>query len=274
MHTIERHGLLALGCLFALFVATGCFQAAGDTLQATGIAQGVATFTPAASPTDLPSLTPEAVEDEDEGQGDFGLDITDTPDSAASVREQDEDAQIQDIDPLNLTSTAIIERATVTAAAQLTATAQAEITQFVPTSEPTLIVVDTPIPSGPIVSGADCIHQVQATDRNLWQISLLYGVTVHEIAAVSGISNIQLILVGQQLTIPGCGTTGYRPPPITGDQGGGGIPPASGRVHVVRQRETLFSIALQYGTTVSQLAALNGISNINLIYIDQNIALP
>ena len=57
-------------------------------------------------------------------------------------------------------------------------------------------------------------------------------------------------------------------------KGGGGIPPSSGRVHVVRQNETLFRIALQYGTTVAQLAAINGIANPNLIYIDQRIALP
>lgn len=270
MHTSVRRGLLALSCLFALFAATGCFQAAGDTLQATGIAQGVATFTPTASPTDEEPPTPIPDEDEDEGD----LFVTATPDSAASVIEQEaEDAQAQDIDPLNLTSTAIIERATVTAAAQLTQTAEAEITQFVPTATPTTEFIFTPSPP-PVAPGADCIHQVQASDRNLWQISLLYGVTVHDIAAASGISNIQLILVGQRLTIPGCGTTGYRPPPISDDQGGGGIPPSSGRVHVVRQNETLFRIALQYGTTVAQLAAINGIANPNLIYIDQRIALP
>ena len=275
MQSIRKRGLFTLGCLFALFMATGCFQAAGDTLQATGIAQGVATFTPMATATieEEDTATPEA--DEQTGEA------TPTPDSAASVLEQEEqpgDLQAQDIDPLNLTSTAIIERATADAAARLTATAEAEITQFVPTATPTLpVAVPTATPiqqQPPIVSGADCVHIVQASDRNLWRISLLYGITVHDIAAASGISNIQLIVVGQRLTIPGCGTTGYRQPQVP-DQGGGSVPPGgSGQVHVVRQNETLFRIALQYGVSLSQLAAINGIANPNLIYIDQRLVIP
>ena len=134
-------------------------------------------------------------------------------------------------------------------------------------------VLQQPQPQQPVVSGADCIHVVQASDRNLWRISLLYGVTVHQIAAATGLSNIQLIHVGDQLVIPGCGTTGYRQPPGTGgDQGGGGS--AGGVIHTVLQGETLYQISLQYGVSVSAIAAANGISNINLIYIDQQLVIP
>jgi hypothetical protein len=44
--------------------------------------------------------------------------------------------------------------------------------------------------------------------------------------------------------------------------------------HIVQPGENLFRIALRYGTTVSILAALNGISNPSLIYIGQIIYLP
>jgi LysM repeat protein len=115
---------------------------------------------------------------------------------------------------------------------------------------------------------------VQPTDRNLWRISLLYGVTVHDIAAASGIPNIHLIYVGQKLTIPGCGTTGHIPPPTSVPGGPGPGNPGSGQVYIVRQGDNLFRISLRYGVTVASLAAFNGIPNPNLIYIDQRIVIP
>ena len=286
MQTFRNRGLLVIGCLFALFLATGCFQAAGDTLQATGIAQGIATFTPEPSvtPPPSPSLTPaDLVEETAE---------TETAESAASVLGQvTPEAAAQDLDPRNLTSTAIIERATIAAAAEMTATAEAELGQFVPTATPTLFTLETPTPQPqqPILGGADCIHEVQVGDQNLWRISRLYGVTVHDIqASTAGLNDIQLIHVGDRLVIPGCGTTGYFPPPTSipsdgslGQGGGGtggsvgGCTPAGGsRVHVVRQNETLYRIALQYGASVNQLIALNCITNSGLIYIDQRLAIP
>jgi hypothetical protein len=42
---------------------------------------------------------------------------------------------------------------------------------------------------------------------------LLYGVTVSEIASVNGVSNMNLLRIGQKLVIPACGTTGALPPP-------------------------------------------------------------
>ena len=233
-------------------------------------------------PLPSPSL---AVDEGDETE------IAETAVSAASVLGQEgNDTAAQDLDPRNLTSTAIIERATVTRAAELTATAEAELTQFVPISSPTLIVLETltpqPQPQQPIVGGADCVHEVRVGDQNLWRISLLYGVTVHEIqAATAGLNNIQLIHVGDRLVIPGCGTTGYFPPatsiPVDGGlgQGGGGstggcVPAGGSRTHIVRQNETLYRIALQYGASLSQLIALNCITNSGLIYIDQQLAIP
>ena len=42
-------------------------------------------------------------------------------------------------------------------------------------------------------------------------------------------------------------------------------------IHVVRPGENLYRIALRYGTTVGQLAALNGLSNTNRIYVGQRL---
>jgi LysM repeat protein len=201
----------------------------------------------------------------------------------------DTSGQLQD--PIFGTATAIIVNATATAAAPLTQTAQAifggqptptiaGVVPAFPTETPAFVAPTVP-PSGnvqPPVSGTDCIHEVQTTDRNLFRISLAYGVTVEQIARASGIVNPALILIGQRLTIPGCGTTGFRPPPTSvptapgGGTGGGGT--GGGRVYVVQQNDTLFQLSLTYGVTVNAIAAANGISNINLIFIGQELVIP
>jgi LysM repeat protein len=47
-----------------------------------------------------------------------------------------------------------------------------------------------------------------------------------------------------------------------------------GRTYVVQQGDTLFEISLQTGVLVNDIAARNGISNINLIYIGQELVIP
>lgn len=192
------------------------------------------------------------------------------------------------LDPLFVRATQVILEPTMTAAA-LTQTAQA-ILQPLPTFTPNIIVQPqqvfptfTPTPQ-PFIPGGDCVHEVVAGE-NLFRLSLRYGVTVHEIARVSGVTNINLILVGQKLTIPGCGTTGVRPPAtstptpslggISQPSGvGTSVPSAGGIRHIVQQGETLFQISLRYGVPINAIAARNGITNINLIYINQELIIP
>ncbi|MDX2137918.1 MAG: LysM peptidoglycan-binding domain-containing protein [Chloroflexota bacterium] len=208
------------------------------------------------------------------------------------------DAALQDeLDPFELTATFIVGQATAQAGLPLTQTAQA-LTGIIPaTATPIggapggLFPTNTPAvagqPAQPITPGVDCIHEVQQTDPNLYRIALRYGVPVADIARASGITNINLIYVGQRLTIPGCGTTGAVPPPTsvpttaavnvlgdgttttTASVGTGG-----GRIHVVQQGESLFELSLQYNVPVATIAAANGIANINLIYIGQELVIP
>lgn len=193
------------------------------------------------------------------------------------------------VDPLLLTATAVIAGATQTAAFPLTQTQQAI---FGPSPTPGIVVptsgIITPPPgvfptattAGVIPGVGDCIHEVQATDRNLFRISLSYGLTVNQIATASGIVNPALIYVGQRLVIPGCGTTGFRPPPTSLPTSDGGsqfpIDPGTnvcGPLYVVNQGDTLFEISLRCGVPVMTIAQLNGITNINLIFINQELRL-
>jgi LysM repeat protein len=174
------------------------------------------------------------------------------------------------LDPLFVTATAYITNATATAAAPMTQTMAALFPSITPmvTQPPFFTPAATLPPTG------TCTHTV-AAGENLFRISMRYNTTVDAIAAANGIVNPQLIVVGQVLTIPGCGTTG----------GGGGIaiqptaPPGGGlqpgeRMHVVRQGETLMTISLQYGVPVNSIAARNNLSNPNLIFINQELIIP
>lgn len=274
-HYIRKWGVLTLTCLFALLLATACFQSAGDSLQATTVAQGFATFTPIPSPTEEPSSTPEeiAAPEETETPVDIQIVLTATPDPFATQEAIEEETQQaagvpRQIEPPEMTATALIERATQQAALEMTMTAGAIFTEVVPTLPPPTVVFPTatfPSDGGtaPILPGGSCVHVVSAGE-NLFRISLRYGTTVHVLAAANGIPNINLILVGQRITIPNCSGGGVPTPP-----------PGGGTIHTVMQGENLFRISLRYGVSLAAILAANPqITNPNLIYINQQIVIP
>jgi LysM repeat protein len=89
-------------------------------------------------------------------------------------------------------------------------------------------------------------------------IAARYGTTVSAIAQANGVTNPNLIYVGQRLTIPGSSS-----PATTG----------SG-LYVVQSGDTLSAIAVRYQTTVQQLVQMNGLTNPNLIAVGQRLAVP
>lgn len=173
-----------------------------------------------------------------------------------------------------------------------------------------------------IPPGADCVHEIRVGDT-LFQLSLAYGVTVNDIARASGIDNPDRIAVGQHVTIPKCGTTGFIPPPTSvppPTPNPALIPPTSAQAaldlaaadtrdtlveqaqtslldnaqsnavtelriqaaalptasntYTVQQNDTLFGIAIQLGTTVDVLAALNGIADVDSLNAGQVLQTP
>lgn len=104
----------------------------------------------------------------------------------------------------------------------------------------------------PGVGSAVRYHRVAFGDT-LAGIASLYGVTASALASANGISNVNLIIAGQELLI--------RDPSqdVT-------FPGGPGRVHLVASGESLGSIASAYGTTVEALMAANGITNPSLIF--------
>jgi LysM repeat protein len=110
------------------------------------------------------------------------------------------------------------------------------------------------------------IHIV-APGENLFRISLRYNVTIAAIQSANNIPNPNRIFVGQQLVIPGA--TG-APPPQPGPQP---TPDAQPTVYVVVRGDTLSSIARRFNTTFQAIAAANGITNPNLIFVGQQLTI-
>jgi LysM repeat protein len=281
MRSYLKKSLSFFGFAALLLSLAGCFQSAGGNPSGISVAQNAGpTFTP--FPTDPPivqevvvtaTLDPNAIVQmfptDDPNLSGLGIPTTD-PNAGFSIQQSD-----VALDPLDMTATFIVQGATDTAGIELTQTAQAIF--GIPTATaPAIFATATSGGTGSIVNGTDCIHEVTATDSNLYRISLVYGVTPQEIANASGLANMNLIYVGQKLTIPGCGNTGAIPPatsvPVDGSTGGTGGP--VGSTYVVVQGDTLFKISQRFNVPVTSIANANGISNINLIVINQQLVIP
>jgi LysM repeat protein len=296
MHISPTRWYILLGCALILLVAAGCYQQAGNADFSTPVARDLPTETPLPTDTEPPpppTETPSPTEDlATFGQGGvFETSTFETPTQAPLEVAQAQDILgieagetattefLLSIDPLYVTATAFILQATQTVSARQTIEAGGALTPFVTsTPPPPLGITNTPIPQ-PQLPGTDCVHEV-SIGENLYRISLRYGTTVRDIANANGIVNINLIVVGQKLTIPGCGTLGVTPPPTTIPDTGTGVGTTTapgtggGRIHVVEQGQTLFEISLIYGVPVNTIAAANGIANINLIYLNQELVIP
>ncbi len=119
--------------------------------------------------------------------------------------------------------------------------------------------VATPVSTQP-PSGSGATYTVKAGDR-LFSIGRQFGVNPYSIAQANNILPPYIIHPGQVLKIPAGGTV-----PIT--------PAPGGRTHLVAAGENLFRIALRYGTTFQAIAAANGITNVNLIFVGQVLKIP
>ncbi len=302
MHDQLIHRIWRTAGLIMLLAVAGCFQPAGGSLEATNPAQALPSFTPYPSdtPIPVPSDTPtelfiqptetqvptfeiiqiegtqvaQVQEEQVEPMWQTATAIYLLSQGQQPIEVQPIPQDVATLDPLLASATVMVEQATMTAAAPMTQTAQA-IFGF-PSPTP-IFILPTNTFVGPIPSGSDCVYEVQPDDANLYRISLKFGIPYMSIAQSTHLVNPNLIHVGDRLIVPGCGVTGYIPPPTSTPGAGGYLTPVPGGnngTYVVQQGDTLFALSLAWGTTVNAIAQLNQIPNINLIYIGQTLYIP
>ncbi len=112
----------------------------------------------------------------------------------------------------------------------------------------------SPSPSPSPAPSTDYITYVIQSGDTLSGIAARYGTTVSELTRLNGISDPDRIYAGNTLKVPESG--------------------ASYQTYTIRSGDTLNGIAARYGTTVSELAKLNGISDPDRIYAGNTIRIP
>ena len=180
--------MLLLGVVALL--TTACFRDTSEAIQNQPVAR------------EYPS--PTAVQEEEP----TALAPTATVELAATELEAQATEPVAD--QFALTATALIALQTQAVAGEGSSAGSGTTAGAIPAGLATAI----PQPRATIPPGQDCVHEIRAGDT-LFQLSLAYGVTVDAIAAASEIDNPDRIAVGQHITIPLCGTTGFIPPPTS-----------------------------------------------------------
>jgi LysM repeat protein len=140
-----------------------------------------------------------------------------------------------------------------------------------PATETTVVPEATAVPATSEPRG-EVTHTVVAGET-LTGLSLLYDVPVDVIVSANNLTNEDSLDIGQVLIIPAEGTevVATTEPAVEATA----VPPAGEeRTHVVQAGENLFRIGLQYGFTVDELAAYNGIANPHVLDVGQIIKIP
>jgi LysM repeat protein len=115
---------------------------------------------------------------------------------------------------------------------------------------------------------ATSTYTVQAGDT-LGKIAVRYGTTVTALLQLNGLTNPDVLAIGQKLKVPG--TSGAAPASVSTPKPATG---GQGRTYVVQKGDTLLSIARRYGLTVKQLQAANNITNPDKIFPGQTLVIP
>jgi LysM repeat protein len=126
------------------------------------------------------------------------------------------------------------------------------------TSTPTITPIVPIVPTfPPEVPPNNVVYVVQPGDT-LFRLAARFNTTIMTIAQLNGVTNVNLIRIGQRLIIPsGGGIVTPTPSPTTP------------QTYVVQPGDTLFRIALRFRVPLRQIAQTNNIFDPNRIFVGQ-----
>ena len=133
-----------------------------------------------------------------------------------------------------------------------------------------------PVAANPPASSSGNSYTVRPGDT-LFSIGQAYGLTAEAIMLANGLAS-DVIYTGQTLAIPTSAASqpGYVQQPSYEQPASASQPQftGAGSSHVVAPGETLYRIALTYGTSVDAIAGANGIPYPYVIQVGQQLAIP
>lgn len=163
--------------------------------------------------------------------------------------------------PPPLVTEATLSGAAGAAGGQAPTAAQPAVTPTPPAPQQVIISPSTPI--GGTASGVFFTYTVQAGDT-LAQIAARFNVSQEAIVQLNGLTDPNVLTVGQQLKIPGA------PPAGTGTT----TTAPTTSIYIVQVGDTLNAIARRFGTTVAELMRLNNLKNPDRIVVGQKLVVP
>jgi LysM repeat protein len=156
-----------------------------------------------------------------------------------------------------------------------------ELSAYNGITNPSLIYVGQPLaipgsgrapqalaPATGALPGGDGYYVVARGD-SLSLIARNHGMTTDDLMRLNGISNANVIWVGQKLRV----SARVAAVPLAAQQGGGRAPQAgvAEGIYVVQAGDTLSEIAAAQGSTVQQILVDNGLPNGRFIYVGQKL---
>lgn len=294
-----------------LLLTAGCFRPAGETVAPTEEAIGSEPVVADVTPTDLPTLAPptdgapaltlnpvELMPGEGQPTAtaesplgttsgvESGLPITLIPMGSGA------DPVLPTATPQGVQVLMTLPNITLTPGfitpgvpLPITQDATSFIGTFGGTSTPSGLITPTSLPG----TGDDCLYIIQSGD-SLFAIALANGITLAELREVNPelVGEAPILQIGQQIFLPGCeGTPGPQAAPTI--QAGGTIldslptssaplvnatPSPEGQIYTVAPGDSVYQIALRFGTTVDAIAQANNLSNPAAIQIGQRLIIP
>jgi LysM repeat protein len=124
---------------------------------------------------------------------------------------------------------------------------------------------NTPSRTAAAATASSRVYAVKLGDT-LGSIARNFGVSTSAIVQANGITNPDLLYVGQRLVIPGGSVTGGAPAPAPR--------PSGTTTYTVKAGDTLGQIALKYGTTAASIARANGLTSPDLIRVGMRLVIP
>jgi len=125
----------------------------------------------------------------------------------------------------------------------------------------------------PALAGGVCGEHFVLPGETLSRLARQYGVTVAQFAQANNIVNPDLIKAGDTLLVP-CVVPATATPPATPF-----IPDGQGGrqgVYIVQPGDNIYRISLQFGVTMAELMAVNGISpaQMNFLAVGRELVIP